>query len=215
MIKQIIFDVGGVLLDFDPAAMVRSVTDVEADAALLRREMFGHADWNRLDRGGEEGAVLASMKTRLPPRLHPLADRLMAHWHESLRPKEDMGALVRELHSLGYPLYILSNAPHRCAQFRDLLPGVECMSGIMFSCEEGLLKPDPAIFRRLLERFSLRAEESFFIDDSPLNVEAAQWCGMTAFQYRQDLPVLRTALRAAGVPVGPQPSRAREERSYE
>ena len=61
----------------------------------------------------------------------------------------------------------------------------------------------PAIFRRLLDRFGLKGEESFFIDDSPLNVECAQWQGLTAFQFRRDLGELRAALRAAGIPVSP------------
>lgn len=203
MIKQIIFDVGGVLLDFDPAAMVAAATDDPAEAAPLRREIFSHADWSRLDRGEGEETVLRSMETRLPPELHPLAQAVMAHWHESLRPKENMGELVRELHELGYPLYILSNAPFRFYQFRDLVPGYGLMTGVMLSCEEGLLKPDPALFRRLLDRFSLREEESFFIDDSPLNVESAQWCGMVAFQFRGDQAELRAALRGSGVPVHP------------
>lgn len=205
MIRQIIFDVGGVLLDFDPAAMVRAVTDVEADAALLRREIFSHADWSRLDRGEGEERVLSSMKTRLPERLHPQADRIMAGWHRSLRSKEDVGALVRELYDRGYPLYILSNAPFRFYEFRDLIPGFGLMRGVMLSCEEGLLKPDPALFRRLFERFALQPSECFFIDDSPLNIEAAQWCGMGAFQFRQDVAELRAALGAAGVPAGPDP----------
>lgn len=201
MIRQVIFDVGGVLLDFDPAAMVAAATREPADAALLRREIFSHADWNRLDRGEGEESVLSSMKTRLPERLHPQAESIMANWHKSLRPKEDTGKLVRELHELGYPLYILSNAPWRFLTFRDLVPGYELMTGVVLSCEEGLLKPDPALFRRMLERFGFRPEECFFIDDSPLNIEAAQWCGMGAFQFRQDLSELRAALQAAGVPV--------------
>lgn len=201
MVKQIIFDVGGVLLDFDPAAMVAAATQDPADAALLRREIFSHADWSRLDRGEGEEKVLASMERRLPQRLWPQAESILANWHHSLRPKEDVGELAGELRALGYPLYILSNAPYRFYDFRDLVPGYGEMTGVMLSCEEGLLKPDPAIFHRLFDRFALRPEECFFIDDSPLNIEAAQWCGMGAFQFRQDLSELRAALRDAGVPV--------------
>ena len=203
MVRQVIFDIGQVLLEFDPGRMVRAVTGDEADGALLRREIFSHADWNRLDRGEEDETVFASMKTRLPERLHPLADQIMAGWHNSVRPKADTGELVRELHEMGYPLYLLSNAPHRFRRFQDSVPGFGVMTGVMLSCEEGLLKPDPALFRRLFERFGLQPEECFFIDDSPLNVEAAQWCGMGAFQFRQDITELRAALRAAGVPVHP------------
>lgn len=203
MIKQIIFDVGGVLLDFDPERMVRAATENDADVALLRREIFSHADWCRLDRGEGEETVLSSMEARLPQRLHPQAERILANWHKSLRPKEDMGELVRELFELQYPLYILSNAPFRFYDFRDMIPGYGLMTGVMLSCEEGLLKPDPALFRLLLDRYGFTPRECFFIDDSPLNIEAAQWCGMGAFQFRQDLSELRSALRAAGVPVAP------------
>lgn len=203
MIRQVIFDVGGVLLDFDPDAMVSAATRDPAAAALLRREIFSHSDWNRLDRGEGEEPVFRSMKNRLPRELWPQADHIRDHWHESLRAREDTGALVCELYGMGIPLYILSNAPYRFYEFRDLVPGYGLMTGVVLSCEEKLLKPDPALFHRMLERYGLRAKECFFIDDSPLNVESAQWCGWGAFQFRRDLTELRAALRAAGVAVGP------------
>lgn len=205
MIRQVIFDVGGVLLDFDPGAMVRAATEDPADMALLRYEIFSHADWNRLDRGEEEERVFSSMKTRLPRRLWTAADLIRADWHKALRPKEEMGELAGELDRMEIPLYILSNAPYRFYDFQDRIPGWGRMKGVMLSCEEKLLKPDPALFQRLFDRFDLKPSECFFIDDSPMNVEAAQWCGMEAFQYRSDMPLLREALRASGVEVRPEP----------
>ena len=203
MVTLVIFVVGGVVLVFDPSAMVAAATDDANDAKLLHREIFSHSDWSRLDRGEGPEAILASVKTRLPERLWPQAGQIIADWHRSLRPKEDMGELVEELHAMDLPLYILSNAPFRFYEFRDRIPGYGLMRGVMLSCEEGLLKPDPALFHRLFDRFSLLPEECFFIDDSPLNIEAAQWCGMGAFLYRQDMTELRAALNAAGVPVRP------------
>lgn len=203
MIRQVIFDVGGVLLTFDPGAMVSTVTSNEADSALLCREIFSHSDWCRLDRGGGEEEIFSSMKARLPARLHPQAEALFAHWHESLRPKREVGELAEELFQLGLPLYILSNAPFRFYRFREKIPAYDRMTGVMLSCEEGLLKPDPELFRRLLNRWHLRPEECFFIDDSPINVESAQWCGMNTFLFRDNVPTLRAALRQAGIPVQP------------
>lgn len=206
MIKQIIFDVGGVLLSFDPVAMVAPVAADGPDAQILRREIFGHSDWSRLDRGADgEEEIFSSMKSRLPRRLWPAADRIRAEWHKALTPKEEMGELARELDGMGMPLYILSNAPYRFYDFQDRIPCFEKMKGVMLSCEEKLLKPDPALFRRLVDRFALKPGECFFIDDSPLNVEAARWCGMEAFQYRSDMPQLRQALRSAGVAVREEP----------
>lgn len=206
MIQQVIFDVGGVLLDFDPRAMVALATGEEADAQFLLREIFHHSDWSRLDRGADgEEEIFSSMKSRLPQRLWPAADRIRESWHETLKPKEEMGELARELDGMGVPLYILSNAPYRFYRFQDRIPCWGKMKGVMLSCEEKLLKPDPALFRRLFDRFDLKPEESFFIDDSPLNIEAAHWCGLAAFQYRSDMPQLRRALRSAGVEVQHSP----------
>lgn len=206
MIKQIIFDVGGVLLDFDPRAMVALATGEESDARLLLGEIFHHSDWSRLDRGADgEEEIFSSMKSRLPQRLWPAVDKIRSDWHKTLKPREEMGELARELDGMGLSLYILSNAPCRFYQFQDRIPCWGKMKGVMLSCEEKLLKPDPALFRRLLDRFDLKPEESFFIDDSPMNVEAAHWCGLAAFQYRSDMPQLRRALRSAGVEVQRSP----------
>ena len=201
MIKQIIFDVGGVLLDFDPAAMISAVTDDPAEAALLRQEVFGHSDWCRFDRGASPIELEESILLRLPCHLENPARELLDTWWERLAPKEEMGELVRELHGLGYPLYILSNAPVDFSHFQDRIPGWGLYRGVMLSWEEKLLKPDPELYRRLFTRFGLRPGECFFIDDSPANVEAAQWCGMSAFLYRNDPDQLRTALRGLDVPV--------------
>lgn len=212
MIKQVVFDVGGVLLDFDPMAMTAGAGLSEDDRRLLGREIFAHSDWHRLDRGEEEeSAVLDAMKERIPERLWPAAERVMEDWDRHMEPIPETGEIVLELQEMGVPTYLLSNAPRRFTRFRELIPGWKGMRGAVISCEEKRLKPDPVIFRRLFERCALVPRESFFIDDNPLNVEAAHWCGMTAFLYRGDARELRLALRRAGVGVRDEGKRAREE----
>ena len=91
MIRNIIFDMGGVLVHYDPEHFVDLLSVSAEDKALLMREVFRTVAWFRMDRGtmGEAEAA-ASMKANLPPRLHGGVDRLMAWWELELRPMEGM-----------------------------------------------------------------------------------------------------------------------------
>lgn len=202
MIRNIIFDMGGVLVHYDPARFIRLLSLEGEDAALLLREVFNTVEWYRMDRGTiTEEEALAAMKARLPSRLHAAADRLMVWWELELRPVEGMGALLKELKELGYGLYLLSNATLRQPEYFDRLPGSQCFDGRLVSAFYRLLKPQHEIYELLLEKFSLRAEECFFVDDSVANVEGAYCAGIAGAVFDGDLPRLRRALRGAGVPV--------------
>ena len=206
----VVFDMGGVLMDYDTRGLTAAVTAGGADAALLHREMFEGPDWLTLDRGGTEEQALALMKERLPERLHPAADRAMARWDEFLTPVPEMNALAAELHGLGVPLYLLSNTSARFYSFRERVPAWPLLKGALLSFEEHLLKPDLDIYRRLFARFALPPHDCFFLDDVNENIEAARWCGMQAFQYRKNpesISRLRDALRQAGIPVSPEAER--------
>lgn len=201
MVKAVIFDMGNILLDYDTHALTAAFTDSAEDAALLHREMFEGPDWFIMDRGGTEEEALTHMKEHLAARLWPSADRAMAHWDDFLTPRPEINSLARELDGLGLPLYILSNTSSRFYRFREKIPVLPLIRGTLLSCEEHLLKPDLDIYRRLFARFALTPGECFFIDDNNANIEAARWCGMQAFHYRNDISRLRAALRQAGVSV--------------
>ena len=203
MIKAIVFDMGGVLIRFDHAELIRNagVTD-PADAALLDDEVLCSLEWVRLDRGSmgrDEGC--RAMCERLPERLRAAGTHLVNEWYEPLRPVPGMADLARELKLLGYPLYLLSNAGTNQKDYWPRIPGSECFDGTLISAEVGLLKPEAEIYRLLYETFSLRPEECFFIDDAPGNIEGAFETGMPGFVFRGDVGKLRAALIARGVPV--------------
>ncbi len=201
MANTVIFDIGGVLMDFDTRALTASVTQSEADAAVLHREMFQGPDWLTVDRGGTEENALALMKERLPRHLWSAADRAMAGWDDFLIPDPGMNALAKELAGLNVPMYLLSNTSTRFYRFRERVPAWPLLRGAVLSCEERLLKPDPEIYRRLFARFGLSPGDCFFIDDVNQNIEAARWCGMQAFHYQKNISRLRAALREAGIPA--------------
>lgn len=202
MLKAIIFDMGGVLLDFPTLTLAAAYTDTAEDAQLLSQALFGSPEWVALDRGiTSEEQVLTAARSRLPGRLHESASHALKHWDEFLAPRPEMNALARELDSLGLSLYILSNTSARFYRFRDRIEVWPLMRGALLSFEEKLLKPDPELYRRLFPRFGLAPGQCLFIDDLHLNVEAARWCGMQAFHYQNDISRLRAALRQSGVPV--------------
>lgn len=202
MLKAIIFDMGGVLLDFSTLELTAAFTETAADARLLSQAIFGSPDWVALDRGvTTEAHVLSAVQSRLPGHLQTSAARVLEHWDEFLIPKPEVNALARELDGLGLSLYILSNTSARFYRFREKIEVLPLMRGALLSFEEKLLKPDPELYRRLFPRFGLAPGQCFFIDDLHLNVEAARWCGMQAFHYQNDISRLRAALRQSGVPV--------------
>jgi len=202
MIRHIVFDMGNVLLRFDTRGAAAAHTDNPADADLLRRLTIGSPWWVTMDRGGDEQDALQGMLTDLPERLHPNAKALMEDWDAFLFPEAAVVDLAEELLDKGYGLYLLSNTSWRFQEFRRKLPVLERFQGLVLSCEEALLKPDPAIYRRLFDRYGLPPEECFFIDDNPLNVECAWHLGMAAHRFLGDAAALRRALKEKGVDAG-------------
>lgn len=203
MIKNVIFDVGGVLMDFDTHALTWDLTGNEPDADILHQEIFDHPDWIATDRGIPETAVLESIRGHLPPHLHAAAGEALARWDEWLTPIAEINDLAREVDGLGCRVYILSNTSEGFYRFCERIPVWPLVKGCILSFEEKLLKPDPEIFRRLLTRFCLAPGECFFVDDSHLNIEAARWCGLKGELYLHDVARVRAGLRAEGVPVAP------------
>ena len=205
MIRNIVFDMGNVLIHWRPALFVERMAIPEEDRPALLREVFGSVEWIQMDRGTlsfEEG--LGAICRRLPERLRgPAREMTLDWWRHWLLPVEGMAELVRELKALGYGVYQLSNAKEDLPRYFDRIPGSECFDGRIVSADWKLLKPQPEIYRTLLREYDLQAEECFFIDDLNINIEGAWFVGMDGAIFDGDLPRLRQALNAAGVPVKP------------
>ncbi len=201
MIRNVVFDMGNVLLNFDTRGAAAAFAAAPGDAELLHQGVFQSPWWIRMDRGGDEETSLDGMLRELPQRLHGPARRLVAAFDQWLTPADGVIALAEELAGRGCPLYLLSNTSVRFRQFREKLPVLKDFAGLVLSFEEGLLKPEPALYRRLFDRYALRPEECFFIDDAPANIEAAWNLGMEGFCFRGGVDALRRGLRSAGVDV--------------
>lgn len=203
MIKNIIFDMGQVLVRWSPELVTRRLKLPEQDNALLISEVFGGVEWTAMDRGrmtGEDG--LALICRRLPERLHEAARSIVLEWWKGeLLPMEGMAELIAELKDMGYNIYLLSNAASTLNNYFHRLPGAEHFSGRIVSADVKLLKPQHEIYELLYSRFSLRPEECIFIDDSPANIDGAQCTGMDGIVFRGDVERLRRELNEKGVAV--------------
>lgn len=201
MIRNIVFDMGNVLRDFNPALCVGAFVTEPEDARLLREVIFGSEEWKMLDRGTiTYEAAQRNWASRLPERLHPVMGEIVTHWHEYMPEIPGMVALTKELKEKGYRLYLLSNASVRYDVFKSLLDSLKYMEGAVVSAYYGFLKPEKELYQVLFDTYGLKPEESFFIDDQPLNIQAGQALGMDGHVFDQtNIEALRNALRKAGV----------------
>ena len=203
MIKNVIFDMGQVLIRFDPHEISRRAGVADADKPLFLREVFQNVEWVALDRGTmtEEECIL-SILPRLPQRLHgALAEVVRGWWKKPLLPIPGMAELIRELKGLGFGIYLLSNAPRNLHSYFSRIPGCEYFDGKIVSADWKLLKPQHEIYETLFAQFSLCPAECLFIDDMPLNVDGAICTGMEGIVFTGDVPRLRRDLNAAGIRV--------------
>lgn len=204
MIRNLVFDMGNVLIHYIPQVFMDRLGVPAEDQPLLAREVFGSVEWIRMDRGtlGQEEAV-AAMEARLPRRLWEYARRLVLGWwlDGPLMPVEGMAVLLEELKGLGYGLYLLSNATVRQPEYFPGIPGSQFFDGAVISAHWKVLKPEREIYEILFREYGLEPSECFFVDDLNINVEGALCAGMDGYIFDGDVGRLRQALCRAGVPV--------------
>jgi len=203
MIKNIIFDMGQVLIHWRPFMFVEHFGLTEEEKGLLTKEVFTNMEWPQLDRGtiADEEAV-RSINKRLPERLHPVVEEIITGWWKRpLVPMEGMEDVIRELKEKGYGIYLLSNAAICLRKYFHRIPGSQYFDGHIVSSEHKLLKPQHEIYETLFARYGLVPEECFFIDDSPYNIEGAYMCGMPGTVFHGNVEELRNNLKNAGITI--------------
>ena len=204
MIRNIVFDMGNVLVRFDPDLFMQRIGVAEEDWPLIRREVFKSLEWAQMDRGSlTDAEAVPLMCSRLPKRLHGAAEELVTRWDQPILEIEGSFELVRELKELGYGVYLLSNASLRQHDYWPRVPASRYFDGTLISADVKIIKPQPEFYALLYRTFSLTPEECFFIDDSNYNIEAARNSGMPGAIFHGDMGQIRAALREAGVPVSP------------
>jgi epoxide hydrolase-like predicted phosphatase len=182
MIRAALFDIGNVILPFDfslAEAKIKARSRAQDPAAWAAFAALKIAyEGGRIDRA----AFFAGMRQQVGFAGTDAEFRLI--WEDIFSSNPPMDAVIKRLHRDGLPLYLLSNTNDiHVDAFRARYPIFGDFSGAVYSHEEGLLKPDPEIFRRAIERFSLTPTETIYIDDLTPNLDAAAALGFLALPY--------------------------------
>lgn len=200
-ISAVVFDLGGVLLDWDPRYVYRELFGDEAEMERFLAEVCT-LEWHAAhDRGVPFAQSCAALAAS-----HPDQAELIWAWARRSEemisgPIEGTVAILEELQAAGVPCYALTNMeaetyPQRLERFGFMAT----FAGTVVSSAEGVIKPDPEIFRRLLGRFGLDARQTLMIDDAPRNIAAAAQLGMATVLF-QSPQRLRAELVAFGLPL--------------
>ena len=202
MIKNIVFDMGNVLLLFDRDRFLDDVGVEGADRRVLMNNVYLSLEWAKMDRGSMTDAQAAeSMCARLPERLHEKVHKLVDQWDRPIYPVPGMAELIKNLKAAGYRIYLLSNASYRQHEYWPRVPGSEYFDGTLISADVKLVKPERQIYELLCEKFSLKPDECLFIDDSAMNIEGAEGAGMPGIVFHGNADELREEMRSFGVNI--------------
>lgn len=177
--KNIVFDLGRVVFAQDPAKSTAEFKQFFSYVSLTPIPQF----WIDYDLGlssfDKVAADLASYRGVDVDYARTMIHKAISK-QETIAPTE---ALIGDLKAAGYKLYVLSNMSREFIDFLRQQPVYVNFDGEVISCDEGVAKPMPQIYDLLLERFSLDASQTFFIDDRKENVEAAEAKGICTFHF--------------------------------
>jgi 2-haloacid dehalogenase len=202
----VVFDFGGVLLDWDPRHLYRKLFDDPARMEWFLAEVCSPA-WNLAQDGGRSWADAEAEAIARHPAEAELIRAYRSRWHEMIAgPIAGTVALLEDLAAAGVPLYGITNfAADTCRETIARNPFFGHFKGIVISGEVNLLKPDPRIFHRLADDHGVELTRAVFIDDVEKNCAGARRVGMAAIRFvspaqtRADLAAIRsdTAAMAA------------------
>ncbi len=173
MIKNIIFDLGNVILDFNPKIYVKSKINKDKVEEIYKC-IFQSDEWPMLDRGtiSEEKAKINIINRNIENE--ELINRVFKMWYEMLIPIESSVDILKELKQNGYKVYYLSN--FHLAAFEYIVKRYDFFKyfdGGVFSYKENLLKPEKEIYEKIINKYDIQPSQTIFIDDMKENVNAA------------------------------------------
>ncbi|MEM7442699.1 MAG: HAD family phosphatase [Pseudomonadota bacterium] len=197
--STIVFDIGGVLLDWDPRYLYRKLFDSDEAMEAFLSDVCSQ-DWNeRMDAGLSFDDGVAEL-TEQHPHHSDLIHAYHHRWIEMVpRAIEGTAKILEEAQGLGHPVYAITNFnAEKLELASELYPFLRGFDGMIVSSEVRMMKPDPAIFLEFLRIYGKRSEDCVFIDDRESNVAAARDLGMHGLHFTGPTQ-LRTDLAALGL----------------
>ena len=183
-VKNIVFDVGNVLVKWDPVSIIQKTFPEISDPSEFLQSIYKNNVWYDLNLGKiSELEAIEHYHQKLNIEKASLI-RLLTITKESLTPLEETLLIVKKLHQAQFPLYIITdNINEFMSYLRQRYTFWDMFLGVVVSAEIGHLKPSPHIYRYLLDTYKLKPEETVFFDDLKDNVEGAKAVNMQSFQF--------------------------------
>ena len=189
MVQAIVFDMGNVLLEWNVDKILAYFEEEFDRRAYLHQAIFESGLWEKQDTGEmSQNQVYQLLLEELDSSYYSSLKSIIFDWYQVVDVYYDMQAYGQTLKAQGYQVYVLSNTSAVYADLRraGYLPLNDHLDGCLLSYQEGVIKPDPAIFRIFLDRYQVQAEDCVFLDDMAANVQAAKDLGFAGIQVRSE-----------------------------
>ena len=202
MIKNLVFDFGNVLIEWNPAKIL--ATFVEEDRKRIKAAIFDSGFWAQTDTGQLtlEVAIQAA-QTLLDSSYSATVEAIFTHWYEIVDVYYQLQEKIFEWAQLGYGIYILSTTSEifYAVENAGLLPMTKVLTGKILFYEVGCAKPDKSIYQKLLAQYALQANQCVFIDDLQVNLDVAKSLGfetILATSEQQNIIAIEELLKKKG-----------------
>lgn len=203
MIKNLVFDFGNVLIEWNPAKILAAFVK-EEDRKRVEAAIFDSGLWAQTDTGQLtlEAAIQAA-QTLLDSSYSATVEAIFTHWYETVDVYHQLQEKIFEWAQLGYGIYILSTTSEifYAVENAGLLPMTKVLTGKILSYEVGFAKPDKSIYQKLLTQYALHANQCVFIDDLQINLDAAKSLGfetILATSEQQNIIAIEELLKKKG-----------------
>ena len=184
MIRNIIFDVGKVLVSYEPEEMMRKLGYTEEQIRIVNAAMFCNPLWDEADRGLRSCEEYHEAFLNQNPEHKDIIQKAYEHIGDCIELLPHAMDWILEMKERGYHVYILSNySEYTFEVTKEKLAFLPLMDGIVFSYKTKMGKPDEGIYKKLISEFFLEEEESVFIDDRRENVESARRIGIESILF--------------------------------
>lgn len=186
MIKNVILDVGRVLIRWEPEEAMRRLGFEEKAVDALSKALFASGAWDEEDRGALTEKEILRFLTGKASQYETEICAFFEQVNLAIEQYAYAGSWISDLKEQGYGVYILSNYGRTTyRKTKDTaLDFLQDVDGALFSFEVKAIKPEPAIYQAFFRRFCLRPEECIFLDDMPANIEGARAAGMHGIVFK-------------------------------